>query len=161
MKPGTLLMLAVIMLISMSNIEVTAFDQGQCEQQCMNTSKHCVESAPISRKQGDGTDPSVKWTKYCFDVLGTCLQTCEPVSTQRRGTGGPSVGRRTFRGTGAGGAGTGGTAVKTGKGPLSEPIAPATSTTNPQQNSQGNLLRPQNMPGPALTNPPQNPFGSK
>ncbi len=161
MKCGTALILAVILLISMSNIEVTAFDQGKCEQQCLNTSKHCVESAPISRKLADGTDPSVKWTKYCFDVLGTCLQACEPISTQRRGTGGTSVQSHTIRHTGKDRAGTSGTGVKTGKGALSEPIPPATSTTNPQQNLQGNLLRPQNMPGPARTNPPQHPFGSK
>jgi hypothetical protein len=55
----------------------------------------------------------------------------------------------------------GGAGVRTGQGPLSQPIPPATSTINPQQNSQGNLLRPQNMPGPAQTNPPQQPFGSK
>ena len=52
--------------------------------------------------------------------------------------------------------------VKTGKGPLSKPIPPAVSTTNPQYNYQNPQapLRPQNMPGPALTNPPQQPFGS-
>jgi hypothetical protein len=51
--------------------------------------------------------------------------------------------------------------VRTGQGPLSQPIPPAVSTTNPQQNSQGGILRPQNMQGPAQTNPSQNPFGSK
>ena len=86
MKPGTVLMLAMIMLMSMSSIEAVALDQGQCEQQCLNTSKHCVEFAPASTRRGDGTDPSVKWTKYCFDVLGTCLYTCEPISTERRET---------------------------------------------------------------------------
>lgn len=55
-----------------------------------------------------------------------------------------------------GGTATSGTGVKTGKGPLSQPIPPATSTTNPQQNP--NL--PSNVRGPALTNPPSQPFGS-
>jgi len=59
--------------------------------------------------------------------------------------------------TGMGGTATSGTGVRTGQGPLSQPIPPATSTTNPQQNPQ----RPQNTQGPAQTNPPQQPFGSR
>ena len=51
--------------------------------------------------------------------------------------------------------------VRTGQGPLSQPLPPAVSTTNPQQNSPGGILRPQNMQGPVQTNPSQNPFGSK
>ena len=52
MKSGTVLMLAMIMLISMSNKEVAAFEQGQCEQQCLNSSKHCVESALFPQGRG-------------------------------------------------------------------------------------------------------------
>ena len=59
--------------------------------------------------------------------------------------------------TDIGGTATSGTGVRTGQGPLSQPIPPATSTTNPQQNSQ----RPQNTQGPVQTNPPQQPFGSR
>ena len=51
--------------------------------------------------------------------------------------------------------------VKTGKGPLTQPIPPAVSTTNPNQNLQQVPLRPQNIPGPALTNPSPQPFGSR
>lgn len=50
-----------------------------------------------------------------------------------------------------------GTAVKTGRGPLSQPIPPAVSATNPQQNPQ----RPLNTWGPQQTNPPPQPFGSQ
>lgn len=59
--------------------------------------------------------------------------------------------------TDMGGSATSGTGVKTGKGPLNQPIAPAASTMNPQQNPQ----RPQNMQGPASTNPPEHPFGNR
>jgi hypothetical protein len=55
------------------------------------------------------------------------------------------------------GTATTGTGVKTGRGPLSQPIPPATSTINPQQNPQ----RPLNTWGPAQTNPPEQPFGSR
>ena len=64
-------------------------------------------------------------------------------------------------GTGMGGSAATGTGVKTGHGPLSQPIPPAVSTTNPRQNPQQNPQRPQNMQGPAQTNPPQEPFGSR
>jgi hypothetical protein len=57
----------------------------------------------------------------------------------------------------SGGTATTGTGVKTGRGPLSQPIPPAVSTVNPQQNPQ----RPSNTWGPALTNPPEHPFGSQ
>jgi hypothetical protein len=63
--------------------------------------------------------------------------------------------------SGMGGTATSGTGVRTGKGPLSKPIPPATSTTNPQQNLQQSPQRPQSTPGPAQTNPPQEPFGSR
>jgi hypothetical protein len=62
---------------------------------------------------------------------------------------------------GMGGTATTGHGVKTGQGPLSQPIPPAVSTTNPQQNLQQSPQRPQNMPGPTQTNPPQQPFGSR
>jgi hypothetical protein len=65
------------------------------------------------------------------------------------------------QGTGKGGTATSGTGVSTGQGPLSQPIPPATSTTNPHQNSQQNPQRPQNTLGPAQTNPSQQPFGSR
>ena len=58
---------------------------------------------------------------------------------------------------GMGGSASTGTGVKTGKGPLSQPIPPAVSTMNPQPSPQ----RPQNMQGPTQTNPSQQPFGTK
>src|SRR5665647_2607265 len=76
----------------------------------------------------------------------------EDVSARRRYTRryrAVRVYRAPASGTGMGGTATTGTGVKTGKGPLSQPIAPATSTTNPQQQ---NPQRPQNMQGPAQTN---------
>jgi hypothetical protein len=61
----------------------------------------------------------------------------------------------------AGGTATSGTGVKTGQGPLSQPIPPATSSANPRQNLQQGPQRPLNMQGPAQTNPPQQPFGTR
>lgn len=65
--------------------------------------------------------------------------------------------------TGLGGSyGTGGTTgIRTGQGPLSQPIPPATSLTNPRQNYYYPQTpnRPQYYGGPAVTNPPQYPFG--
>ena len=60
-----------------------------------------------------------------------------------------------FYGTG------GGTGVRTGRGPLSQPVPPATSLANPGQNYYypQTPYRPQNYWGPAVTNPPQYPFG--
>jgi hypothetical protein len=58
---------------------------------------------------------------------------------------------------GMGGNATSGTGTRTGHGPLSQPVPPATSTIIPQQNPQ----RPQNTWGPVQTNPPQQPFGSR
>src|SRR5664280_627102 len=72
-------------------------------------------------------------------------------------TGGAATSQKTDTGTGRGGTATSGTGVSTGQGPLSQPIPPATSTTNPQHDPQ----RPQNTQGPAQTNPPQQPFGSR
>jgi hypothetical protein len=63
--------------------------------------------------------------------------------------------------TGVGGTATTGTAVRTGRGALSQPVGPAASTVNPQQNyNQGGPSRPANVPGPASTYPSQQPFGS-
>jgi hypothetical protein len=55
----------------------------------------------------------------------------------------------------------GGTGVRTGRGPLSQPIPPATSLINPRQNYYypQTPYRPQYYGGPAVTNPPQYPFG--
>ena len=53
----------------------------------------------------------------------------------------------------------GGTGVTTGRGPLAQPVAPATSTFNNQRNL--NSQRPLNLQGPAQTNPGQDPFGSR
>ena len=63
--------------------------------------------------------------------------------------------------TPGGSYGTGSTGVRTGQGPLSQPIPPATSLANPNQNyySSQTPNRPQNNWGPAVTNPSQNPFG--
>lgn len=54
-----------------------------------------------------------------------------------------------------------GTGARTGQGPLSQPVPPATSLTNPRQNYYypQTSNRPQNYWGPAVTNPPQYPFG--
>ena len=57
----------------------------------------------------------------------------------------------------SGGTATTGTGVKTGRGALSQPIPPAASILNPQQNPQ----RPLNTWGPTQTNPPEHPFGSQ
>jgi hypothetical protein len=72
-------------------------------------------------------------------------------------TGGAATSQKSNTGAGMGGTATSGTGVRTGKGSLSQPIPPATSTTNPQQNPQ----RPQNTQSPAQTNPSQQPFGSR
>lgn len=56
-----------------------------------------------------------------------------------------------------GGSATSGTAVRTGRGPLSYPVPPAVSTLNPPQSPQ----RPQGFRGPAMTSPPAHPFGSR
>ena len=56
-----------------------------------------------------------------------------------------------------GGTASSGTGVRTGHGPILQPIPPATSTLNPQQNPN----RPQGAPGPALTYPSPQPFGSR
>jgi hypothetical protein len=54
----------------------------------------------------------------------------------------------------------GGTGVRTGQGPLSQPVPPATSLSNPQQNYyNGRTHGGPYYGGPAQTNPPQNPFG--
>jgi hypothetical protein len=54
----------------------------------------------------------------------------------------------------------GGTGVRTGQGPLSQPIPPATSLANPRQNYyNGQINGGPYYGGPAQTNPPQNPFG--
>src|ERR1041385_5408617 len=63
-------------------------------------------------------------------------------------------------GTGVGGTASSGTGVRTGQSPLSQPIPPATSTINPQQNFQQAPQRPQNFRGPAMTYPSQHPFGT-
>ncbi len=89
------------------------------------------------------------------------FRNCIANSIKNEAAGGAATSKRSRSGADVNRPKAGGVGVKTGKGPLSEPIPPATSTTNPQQNSQGNILRPRNMPGPALTNPPQQPFGSK
>ena len=51
--------------------------------------------------------------------------------------------------------------VKTGHGPLSKPIPPAVSTTNPNEYLQQNPQRPQKHAGARETNPPKEPFGSR
>jgi hypothetical protein len=93
-------------------------------------------------------------------LLATVLVLGSSAGTLAQGTGdtgGAANSQKTNTDTGMGGNATSGTGVRTGKGPLSKPIPPATSTTNPQQNPQ----RPQNTQGPAQTNPPQQPFGSR
>jgi hypothetical protein len=93
-------------------------------------------------------------------LLATLLVLGSSAGAHAQGTkdpGGGAISQNSNSGTGMGGTATSGTGVRTGQGPLSQPIPPATSTTNPQQNSQ----RPQNTQGPALTNPPQQPFGSR
>lgn len=97
-------------------------------------------------------------------LLATLLVFGNSAGTLAQGTGdtdGAATNQKSNTGTGMGGSATSGTGVRTGQGPLSKPIPPATSTTNPQQNLQQSPQRPQNTPGPAQTNPPQEPFGSR
>lgn len=54
-----------------------------------------------------------------------------------------------------------GAGVPTGRGPMSQPIPPAVSSTNRGQNVQQSPYRSQNNWGPTLTNPPQHPFGGQ
>lgn len=61
-----------------------------------------------------------------------------------------------------GGTASSGTGVKTGQGPLSQPVPPAASSIyNSQQNLQGNPQRPQGARGPVQTYPSQQPFGTR
>lgn len=63
--------------------------------------------------------------------------------------------------TGAGGTASTGTGVRTGQGPLSQPIPPATSLINPQQNYLRSASPyPRNYYGPAQTYPSPEPFGT-
>jgi hypothetical protein len=95
------------------------------------------------------------------DYFRECIAKGDKTEKNIGGAGGAATSQKPNTGTGMGGTATSGTGVRTGKGPLSQPIPPATSTTNPQQNPQQNPQRPQNTPGPAQTNPPQEPFGSR
>src|SRR5262245_6704865 len=93
--------------------------------------------------------PKIPWLLIGLAVIGSA-----PAAHAQRGG--------YVYGTGGGTYGTGGsTGVRTGQGPLSQPIPPATSLANPNQNFnyQQTPNRPQNYGGPAQTNPPQNPFG--
>ena len=79
-------------------------------------------------------------------LLATVLVLGSSAGTLAQGTGdtgGATTSQNSNTGSGMGGTATTGTGVRTGQGPLSKPIPPATSTTNPQQNPQ----RPQNTPG--------------
>lgn len=72
------------------------------------------------------------------------------------------VNSRTGAPTGVGGTASSGTGVRTGQGPLSQPVPPASSSiSNSQQNQnqQGTIQRPQGSLGPVQTVPPQKPFG--
>jgi hypothetical protein len=62
-----------------------------------------------------------------------------------------------------GGTASSGTGVRTGQGPLSQPVPPAASSIyNSQQNLQGNnTQRPQGMRGPVQTYPSEQPFGTR
>ncbi len=80
-------------------------------------------------------------------------------ATQSGGTGAPQSGGTSA--TQSGEASGTGSPTPTGRGPLSQPIPPAVSTVNPRQNLQQNIQRPSNTWGPAQTNPPQHPFGSR
>ena len=99
--------------------------------------------------------------RKAFYLLATSLVLGSIAGVHAQGTGETDRATKSSMGTGMGGTATSGTAVKTGQGPLSQPIPPATSTTNPQQNSQQNPQRPINMQAPAQTNPSQQPFGSR
>ena len=61
--------------------------------------------------------------------------------------------------TGVGGTASSGTGVRTGQGALSQPVAPAASSLNNQQNLQGSTQRPLNSSSPVQTFPSQQPFG--
>jgi len=59
-----------------------------------------------------------------------------------------------------GGTASSGTGVPTGQGPLSQPVPPAASSLNfQQQNLTGNTQRAQGVNGPVQTPPQQQPFG--
>lgn len=61
-----------------------------------------------------------------------------------------------------GGTASSGTGVRTGQGPLSQPVPPAASSIyNSQQNLQGTPQRPQGVPGPVQTFPSRQPFGTR
>jgi hypothetical protein len=115
--------------------------------------KKCRELAVIAHPAPTAGSKATGAEKAQRDYYQACI--AKGIAGARtQGTGNPS-------GTGMGGTAATGTGVKTGHGPLSEPIPPAVSTTNPRQNPQQNPQRPQNMQGPAQTNPPQEPFGSR
>jgi hypothetical protein len=102
--------------------------------------------------------PSIAQERYANSTDFSAQQQQGQKGQQKKAApAGAATSQKPNTGTGMGGTATSGTGVRTGKGPLSQPIPPATSTTNPQQNPQ----RPQNTPGPAQTNPPQEPFGSR
>ena len=93
-------------------------------------------------------------------LLATLLALGSSAGAHAQGVGdagSAATSQKSSTGTGMGGTATSGTGVRTGQGPLSKPIPPATSTTNSQRDPQ----RPQNTQGPAQTNPPEQPFGSR
>jgi hypothetical protein len=120
-------------------------------------------------RAGGGSNDNGKNILPTSDSAGACLlatvlvlgSSAGSLAQGTKDTNGAANSQKSNTGTGMGGTATSGTGVRTGKGPLSQPIPPATSTTNPQQNPQQNPQRPQNTPGPAQTNPPQEPFGSR
>jgi len=78
-------------------------------------------------------------------------------STGAFGQGTGNIGPGLIAASGVRGTAGGRTGVKTGQGPLTQPIPPATSTANPPQNPQ----RPSGVRGPAQTNPSSYPFGTR
>lgn len=98
--------------------------------------------------------------KICHLLSATLLVLVSISSGHAEDTGydgGAATSKKSDTGTGMGGSATSGTGARTGHGPLSQPIPPATSTLNPQQDPN----RPQSRRGPAQTNPSPQPFGSR
>ena len=111
------------------------------------------EAFPTTKSDGKTSEAAKAQNRYFRDCIDM------NVKNENKSQSGTSS--RSRNGTAVRKPKASGTGVPTGQGPLSQPVPPAVSTTNPQQNSSGRILHPQNMPGPAQTNPPQEPFGSK
>jgi hypothetical protein len=117
-----------------------------------------LQGAGGIRDSGEKRKTIVTWSKTFCVVAGLLLLTGTAVADAQ---GAGNITSTTTGQNSNSGSESGGTGVKTGHGPLSQPIPPAVSTTNPGQNLQNSPQRPVYSPGPATTNPPQQPFGTR